>query len=190
MTTPWRLTLDASLLAHRDDPMCRYVQLATLGLDGRPANRTVVFRGFRPDSDDLIVTVDARSQKMAEIARSPFFEICWYFGRTREQYRLGGTARSINDSDRFLAGLRTDVWRSLADAVRIQFDWPSPGTDWQNHDAHVSAEIPDSSTPLTSFRLLLLTVERADYLNLLADPPLRQQLEIGQDGWTCRRVNP
>lgn len=78
-------------------PVSRFVQLATLSLDGHPAVRTVVFRGWHstpspspspsspssppPSSTDLalMTTTDTRSQKMSELNAHPFAEICWYF---------------------------------------------------------------------------------------------------------------
>ena len=38
----------------------RYLQLATVRPDGRPANRTVVYRGFLAESDVLTFVTDAR----------------------------------------------------------------------------------------------------------------------------------
>ena len=42
----WRLSLTSALHRNRHLVYSRYFQLATVGLEGRPANRTVVFRGF------------------------------------------------------------------------------------------------------------------------------------------------
>ncbi|MFN5729491.1 MAG: pyridoxamine 5'-phosphate oxidase, partial [Pseudanabaena sp.] len=42
----WRSHLARSLHQHRNQPEARFLQLATIDLDQRPRNRTVVFRGF------------------------------------------------------------------------------------------------------------------------------------------------
>jgi pyridoxamine 5'-phosphate oxidase len=55
---PWRSPLSRAL--HRDGskPHSRYFQLATVQANGHPANRTVVFRGFLNDTNQLkIITV-------------------------------------------------------------------------------------------------------------------------------------
>ena len=43
---PWRSQLENSLAQHRNITYARYLQLATVTAENRPANRTVVFRGF------------------------------------------------------------------------------------------------------------------------------------------------
>jgi pyridoxamine 5'-phosphate oxidase len=43
---PWRSALARALHRNRALVYARYFQLATVRADGRPANRTVVFRGF------------------------------------------------------------------------------------------------------------------------------------------------
>ncbi len=86
-------------LARNKEPFDKYVQLATVTADGKPAARSVVFRGFlqsRTSADDsvfkgsketLTFITDTRSSKMKE---SRDAEVCWYLSGTREQYRLSG----------------------------------------------------------------------------------------------------
>ena len=176
----WRPMLETALGTHRDDPTARYFQLATIGLDDRPANRTVVFRGFRADSDGVLFTADARSRKVAEIARTPFAQACWYFPDTREQFRLAGT---LSRAD---ASLSAEVWRNLADPVRTQFTWPTPGADWDD-DSSFRSEPPDRSNPPGVFAVFILKVETVDYLSLKAEPPLRLRFESAGES---RRINP
>ncbi|KAI5054742.1 hypothetical protein GOP47_0029887 [Adiantum capillus-veneris] len=52
-----------------------YFQLATVRRDGRPANRTVVFRGFVEESNILQFTTDYRSNKIEEILHNPRGEV-------------------------------------------------------------------------------------------------------------------
>ena len=67
--------------------MIRYVQIATVREDGRPANRTVVFRGFLWETEKLTFVTDSRSCKVQEVAKNPWCELAWYFPDSREQYR-------------------------------------------------------------------------------------------------------
>ena len=69
--THWRPSLTLALHLNRRSAQARYVQLATIRDDGRPANRSVVSRGFVDGTDLLIFTTDARSRKVAQ----QFFEI-------------------------------------------------------------------------------------------------------------------
>jgi hypothetical protein len=43
-TAPWKAMLQKSLALNSSLPQAKYLQLATVRPDGRPANRTVVFR--------------------------------------------------------------------------------------------------------------------------------------------------
>eukprot|EP00124_Ichthyophonus_hoferi_P002293 Ihof_evm4s150 gene=Ihof_evmTU4s150 len=86
---PWKALL---LNASRENASSRgYIQLATVKSNGKPANRTIVFRGmFRPDHDTvrqtMIFTTDIRSMKVqSEIPHCAYGEICWYMPTSREQ---------------------------------------------------------------------------------------------------------
>lgn len=65
--------------------MSRFLQLATVTVEGDPAVRTVVFRGWHDDPEEsnksigLLTTTDIRSQKVSELRHHPFAELCWYF---------------------------------------------------------------------------------------------------------------
>ena len=61
--------------------------MATVRGDGRPACRTVVFRGFVEKSEQLTFVTDARSEKVGELGRQAACELCWYLPGTREQFR-------------------------------------------------------------------------------------------------------
>jgi PPOX class probable FMN-dependent enzyme len=87
---PWRSLLSRALHKNRSLPYARYFQLATVRADSRPANRTVVFRGFLEDTDQLKIITDSRSQKADQIDHLSWGEACWYFPNTREQFRFAG----------------------------------------------------------------------------------------------------
>ncbi|MFM7406931.1 MAG: pyridoxamine 5'-phosphate oxidase family protein, partial [Cuspidothrix sp.] len=84
---PWRSLISHALHRNRSLVYSRYVQLATVGENGLPANRTIVFRGFLEDTNQLKFITDIRSQKAEQISKQPAAEICWYFPNTREQFR-------------------------------------------------------------------------------------------------------
>ncbi|WP_008319198.1 Npun_F5749 family FMN-dependent PPOX-type flavoprotein [Leptolyngbya sp. PCC 6406] len=170
---PWRSPLARALHRNRSRPYSRYLQLATLRADGRPANRTVVFRGFLPESDRLIFVTDTRSNKVVSLGDAPAAEACWYFTQTREQFRLGGTLTLVTAAtvEETLQVARHHAWQALSDNARQQFTWPHPG---QPHIADgFDTPHPDPTAPLDGFALLLLNPDQVDHLELRGSPQNR-----------------
>ena len=188
----WRSHLAGTLHRNRSLPVSRYLQLATVRADGRPANRTVVFRGFLENTNHLKFITDIRSQKAEEIDLYPWGEICWYFPKTREQFRIAGKLVLVvaEYSDPELCLSRRRAWQELSEAARNQFAWPHPGEDKAEAGAFDSAS-PDAIEPLPNFCLLLLEPETVDLLELRGEPQNRSL--YGRDGegnWFVRSVNP
>lgn len=188
---PWRSLLDRALDKNRRLPYARYFQLATIRPNNRPANRTVVFRGFLEDSNQLKIITDFRSQKIAEINRNAWGEACWYFPETREQFRLSGqlTLIGVEDSNLEMQKARLTTWQKLSDAARVQFAWSHPGEERQASDPF-SPPIPDSSQPLPNFCLLLLDPQQVDRLELRGDPQNRTLYVCNDGDWSTQAVNP
>ena len=100
----WETRIERSIAASRKIRGGNYVQLATIGADGLPAVRTVVFRGFQPlpppalpGARALRMITDARSAKAA--GGDCAAEMVWWFAKTSEQYRVRGHLRFIGGSD-------------------------------------------------------------------------------------------
>ncbi len=188
----WRSPLARALHRNRSLAFARYLQLATVRATGRPANRTVVFRGFLENTNQLKFITDIRSQKAEEIDLYPWGEICWYFPKTREQFRIAGQLILVRQDDRdseFFTARRT-VWQELSEAARSQFAWPAPGEDKADAGAFDSAS-PDAHEPLPNFCLLLLEPETVDFLELRGEPQNRSLYGRDGDGnWFVRSVNP
>ena len=194
----WRSHLARSLQQHQDQPEVKFLQLATMGIDQRPRNRTVVFRGFlengdrfqTPLQDCLKIVVDRRSQKPEQITANPWAEACWYFTKTRSQFRISGKLRLIDHQcpDLELQTARIETWQALSDPARIQFSWPHP----REARIHFSkTEPPAPEKPLTSFCLLLLEPTEVDRLELRGNPQNRWlYLRDAQGNWTEQEVNP
>ena len=87
LDTLWCPSLALAIYLNRRAPASRFLQMATVRADGRPGNRTVVFRGFLNDTSLLTFVSDLRSSKLADLAKSPWVEVCWYFPVTHEQFR-------------------------------------------------------------------------------------------------------
>ncbi|KAJ3227503.1 hypothetical protein HDU81_006701 [Chytriomyces hyalinus] len=113
---PWRTALETALKDNeRADSAHLYASLATIKPFGRPANRSVYFRGFLSDGLDmqpkdtvlthdaierlsniLMFVVDVRSGSVEDVIHgSKFGEVCWIFPETHEQIRLSGQLHLI-----------------------------------------------------------------------------------------------
>ena len=188
----WRSPLARALHRNRSLAYARYLQLATVRANGRPANRTVVFRGFLADTNQLKFITDIRSQKAEEINLYPWGEICWYFPKTREQFRIAGklvlVVAEYPDSE--LCSARHTAWQQLSDGARSQFAWPDPGEEKAEASVFDAAS-PDAIEPLPNFCLLLLEPETVDLLELRGEPQNRSLYgRNGEGNWFVRSVNP
>ena len=200
---PWRSPLSRALHRNRALAYARYLQLATVGADGRPHNRTVVFRGFVDDlgeSNLLKFISDQRSQKVAQLSSNAWAEACWYFPKTREQFRLSGKIISVGDraqppynesslSSRYTTQ-RQATWQALSDKARSQFYWPQPGELRQEEEQFLSSSINPPSPPHT-FTLLLLSPNEVDHLELRGNPQNRfLYRKDSNQTWKCFPINP
>ena len=189
---PWRSHLSHALHRNHSLVYARYLQLATIRADGRPANRTVVFRGFLEDTNQLKFVTDSRSQKADQIDRQPWAEACWYFPETREQYRLAGQLILVRDHhpDTGLLQARQTAWQELSDAARSQFAWPDPGEARANSDAFQAPPF-NPTEPLSNFCLLLLDPVQVDRLELQGEPQNRWLYQLDSAGiWSTQAINP
>ncbi|NEP40393.1 MAG: pyridoxamine 5'-phosphate oxidase [Okeania sp. SIO2H7] len=189
---PWRSPLARAL--HRNDslPHSRYFQLATVAEGGFPANRTVVFRGFLEGTNRLKIITDSRSEKIQQIEKNPLAEACWYFTKTREQFRLAGelTAITAEDFNTKLGQIRASVWQEISDSARQQFAWPPPGQKRGEATAFELAS-PDKIEPLPNFCLLLLEPVKVEHLELRGEPQNRWLYQREAKGfWSTLAINP
>ncbi|OQU93382.1 hypothetical protein SORBI_3001G532600 [Sorghum bicolor] len=120
LSSPWRTLLQRALDANAHLRHSTFFQLATVGACGRPANRTVVFRGFQEHCDKIQINTDARSNKIGEIKSCPFGEICWYFTDSWEQFRISGSIDVIDASSADPAKLQVD-YLNLKSNQRLMF---------------------------------------------------------------------
>ncbi|MGK7901186.1 MAG: Npun_F5749 family FMN-dependent PPOX-type flavoprotein [Hormoscilla sp.] len=190
----WREPLDCAIERDRHQPHSRYFQLATVRTDGHPANRTVVFRGFLGETNQLKMVTDGRSEKAGQIYGQPWGEICWYFTETREQFRIAGQMTLVGAAhpDPELQTARSILWQELSDKARQQFLWPHPGTDIAGGDAGATAfSLADPADPEEHFCLLLLDPVMVDRLELMGDRHKRWIYLRDRDLlWSSKAINP
>jgi PPOX class probable FMN-dependent enzyme len=190
---PWRSLLAGALHKNRSLPSSRYLQLATIRPDGTPANRTIVFRGFVPQEDYLQFVTDRRSEKIHDLKHQSIGELCWYFPKSREQFRIQGQVVLIDSSchDSHLLKLRSNLWHNLSDQGRIQFAWPEPKglRDLTVNDQFAPAS-PDRDQVSDHFCGLILEPEQVDHLQLKGNPQDRCLYQLHDGTWTTQQVNP
>jgi PPOX class probable FMN-dependent enzyme len=167
--------------------------------DGRPACRTVVFRGFLGGPEDaeeasrLTFVTDARSEKVEELGRQPACELCWYLPGTREQFRISGRmevvgARAATGEGAKRGRQRQGTWGRLSGKARQQFLWPPPGLPRGSDDSLFSPPEPEASSPAAEdFCLLVLTPDHVDHLSLKKN---KRWTHSRAGGWEELSVNP
>jgi pyridoxamine 5'-phosphate oxidase len=191
---PWRSPIARALHRNRSLPYARYFQLATVDLDLRPHNRTLVFRGWLEPGSQLQSVTDIRSSKAINLlaGASSWAEVCWYFPTTREQFRLSGTLRLVTAecpvTDDCKA--RQQAWQQMSDAGRIQFDWGTPGADRSADPQVFNPPQPDPQQPSQNFCLLLLQTTKVVHLELRGDPQNCYSYELINEQWQMRSINP
>ncbi len=182
----WKESLTKSLHQTHSNPESRYFQLASVCNKGIPYCRTVVFRGFEQENV-LVVVSDLRSEKCNQLGGNPKTQICWYFSKTREQYRFGCDANIVTiDHNNTLVSTQ---WNKLSDAGKKQFLWGTPGAPKDDSTAlHVQGnvnEVPEH------FCVILLTINNVDYLNLRGNPQHRVLHQRDDDGrWISQPLIP
>ncbi|MEC8376841.1 MAG: pyridoxamine 5'-phosphate oxidase family protein [Pseudomonadota bacterium] len=182
----WRQGLTKSLHQTRSMPESRYVQLASVDESGFPHCRTVVFRGLT-DNNELVVISDTRSEKYQQLLKRPQAQVCWYFSKTREQYRFTCNATVLTaQQDKALV---SEQWNKLSDAGKKQFFWGEPGTP--RHDSAALQVEGDFKHAPEHFCVILLAIETVDYLYLRGNPQNREWHEKNSEGnWVCQALIP
>jgi pyridoxamine 5'-phosphate oxidase len=190
MNTPdslpaWRPLLRGAREREGRAPQSRWLQLASVGADGSPRVRTLVFRGWAgPAALDLLT--DARSAKPAELARQPAVELCWLLPKARSQFRLRGGWQRLPPE--LVQQERQRHWRTLTPSGRALWGWPSPGQPF-DPQADFPRELPDEAPLPEAFLLLRIALEQVELLELTAHPHQRRRWRL-QTGWREERLNP
>ncbi|EMS47689.1 hypothetical protein TRIUR3_08693 [Triticum urartu] len=195
LSSPWRALLQRALDANAHLKHSTFFQLATVGGGGRPANRTVVFRGFQEHCDKIQINTDARSNKIGEIKEWPLGEICWYFTDSWEQFRISGIIDVIDGSSPDPAKLqqREKAWFASSVKSRSQYLGQSPGVPVANDDHIKDVHIDPSAGPVDAYCLLTLDPEKVDYVNLKSNQRLmftRTQEGVESSDWMAEKVSP
>ncbi|XP_044493299.1 pyridoxine/pyridoxamine 5'-phosphate oxidase 2-like [Mangifera indica] len=191
---PWKQRLVQAMEPNSRLRHSSYFQLATIGLNGRPSNRTVVFRGFQENSDKIQINTDIRTRKIEELKHCPFAEICWYFTDSWEQFRINGRIDVIDglDPDPVKLQIREKSWFASSVKSRLQYLGPNPGYPCLEKQP-MEFSLDPSTGPVDAFCLLVLDPDQVDYLNLKSNQRLMFTCKLSDNGekcWTSEIVNP
>jgi pyridoxamine 5'-phosphate oxidase len=179
--------LECALEQHRHLPHSRFVSLATVRADGRPANRTVTFRLFIND-DRLLFTSDIRSEKISELRAQPWAELCWYFSESRQQFRLSGEIEvSTISDDPALSSTRHQIWQERPEQFRQSFTWPAPG---QMRSTDAAFQLAAPTAPHDNFAIMLLRPRSVEMLDLRPVPFERRLFRSKSGNWSEALLNP
>ncbi|XP_020531493.1 pyridoxine/pyridoxamine 5'-phosphate oxidase 2 isoform X2 [Amborella trichopoda] len=215
LSVPWKQLLLTALETNAHLKYSSFFQLATVRPNGKPANRTVVFRGFQEGSDKIQINTDSRSHKIEDIKHCPFGEICWYFTDSWEQFRIEGRidiidglnseleklqnyhAKRLKRPSHLSLGetrpLREKAWFSSSLKSRLQYLASTPGLPCIDEELYKDCTLEPSAGPVDAFCLLILEPEQVDYLNLKVNVRLRHTFKQSNDGkgqWLQEKVNP
>ena len=182
---PWRPLLRGARQREGRSPLARWLQLATVGTDGAPRVRTLVFRGWGGPAE-LDLLTDRRSSKSAELQAEPRVELCWLLPQARSQFRLRGERRVLQTPS--LDEARNQHWQQLNPGARSLWGWPEPGAPFD-----AGAAFPDAladGTPLPDcFELVRIAIDQVELLELTGHPHQRRRWRADQ-AWAEERLNP
>ena len=182
---PWRPVLKAAQRREGRSPSARWLQLATVGQNGQPRVRTLVFRAWTEDHQ-LELFTDTRSQKIKDLDHEQAVEICWLFTKAREQYRFRGVANVLKiDNNHELCQQK---WLSLSPSGRAVWGWPSPG-ERLNRDAPFPEALSDDEPMPDHFSILRIVIDHVERLHLGSHPHHRTYWQRHQN-WKAEELNP
>ncbi|WP_371192994.1 pyridoxamine 5'-phosphate oxidase family protein [Glaciecola sp. SC05] len=213
----WRQDLVRSLHIHRSKAEAKYIQVASVALDGKPKLRTMVFRGFHDASNSLLAVTDIRSEKVSEWQAHPFTELHWYFAKSREQYRISCELTLIFQTDGKIESFGSTTgdtsvqaktykqqWHALSDGARAGFFCPAPKSEIYSAPdeqliQHSDYEAGDKSLAMNEnqkagisqhFAVVVFNPISVDYLDLKTKPHTRTLQSLENNLWKLVPVNP
>lgn len=134
--------------------------LATIGADGAPELRTLVLRGFEATTRTLRLHTDARSGKVADLAREPRCALHLYDPVAKLQLRIAGRA-AVHGGD----AVAEAAWEASRDFSRMCYAIePAPGSPI----ADPPPAPRDAEAGRHVFRVILLRFDRVEWLELAA----------------------
>ena len=136
--------------------------LATVGVDGTPASRVVVLRGFDPALHTLSVHTDSRSAKVTELAANPRATLLFYDHGAQFQARAAVTV-AIHHMD----AVAEAGWANQRDSSRANYAEPHPPGVEMAPDAPVEPAPPVAVGDRDKFAQFIVLVCRIESMDLV-----------------------
>lgn len=175
------------------DSQCHTPVVATVGADGRPAQRVLVLREYDRENHILRFHTDARSDKISEIAEQPRCSVLLYDTAAKIQLRLGGMVRIETKG-----ALSEQAWLDADNyARRCYLAMPGPGTPAEAPTSGLPAQLEGAKPSdaqlepaRSNFAILMVRVEIVDFLYLAHQGHRRARFERTADRWTGQWLVP
>jgi pyridoxamine 5'-phosphate oxidase len=161
----WAMLKEATV--NRRKP-CHLMNVATIGLDGRPKVRTVVLRAADVASRTVRFHTDARSEKVLELAANPFVEAHFYDQPANIQIRLSGVAL-VEATDQPTA---RQAWGEAKAMSKVCYRLDAgPGSTLEAGDGYgyFKYDAGETDPGEAQFRTVMIKVERMDVVVLKID---------------------
>ncbi|ODV88283.1 hypothetical protein CANARDRAFT_5576 [[Candida] arabinofermentans NRRL YB-2248] len=97
---PWNPLFTSSVATELETEPFVTFQFSNIDQNGLPHVRTCVFRGYLfndRSTNVLLFTTDKRTNKFAEMMNNPNFEACFYFNKTKRQFRFNGVVKLLTN---------------------------------------------------------------------------------------------
>jgi hypothetical protein len=134
--------------------------LVTVSPEGAPEARTMVLRGFDGEARTLRLHTDARSGKLAGLARDPRCQVFGYDAAAKLQLRLDGSAQ-VHDFD----ALADEAWAGSRESSRMCY----AASDGPGTPVGAPPAAPrDAVAGRANFRAVVVRFHRLEFLELAA----------------------
>ena len=125
---------------------------------------------------------DKRSQKYHELNLNNNVEICWFFSKSKCQFRFRGTSKI--ESDKY----KLPHWEKLSEQSRSMWSWPAPG-DHFVFEQKKDLSFKTNKELSKNFAVLKIDISHVDQL-LLHKPIHIRRKWIRTNEWKEERINP
>lgn len=160
--------------------------LATIGTDGSPKTRIVVFRKFLPEERNLIFHTDLRSPKIEEISADRRVSWLFYHAGEKMQFRIAGEATILANADN---ALKLKQWQATRAFGRRCYMGEAPSRVVEEATSGMPAEIEnreptieESETGFPNFAVISTKISSIDSLELYATGHRRTLFTWNEDG--------
>ncbi|KAL3161347.1 hypothetical protein ABBQ32_010245 [Trebouxia sp. C0010 RCD-2024] len=196
---PWQSTF---LQVLEMDHQNKFVQVATVREDGKPACRTMAFAGFITGTQQALLQTHAKSYKADHLAKCSWIEICSWNSATQQQFRLKGLVDVVDEhtTDHSMRSMRQEQWRQVGTPSTLQWYQNADRAPGHAYKPPVELPIDKQGKAPPSFLMLVVDIREVDYVHLQSDTRAVWKKQTADSGgehtgrsqplWYKEEVNP